>query len=75
MQLGLFQTTEVQLQLCEACHLQIKVGDSFVKESTQSLDPRGRLTEVGVKIYHEECLCTINQVWLQMPTLSDSPSQ
>jgi hypothetical protein len=55
MQLGLFQPTEVQLQLCEACHREIAVGDGFCKESTQSLDQRGRLTEVDIKIYHEEC--------------------
>ena len=73
MQLGLFQP-KTEVQLCEACHREIVVGDSFCKESTQSADPRGRLTEVGVKIYHEDCLCTMNQVGLQMPTLSDSLS-
>jgi hypothetical protein len=43
------------MQLCEACHLEINPGDSFVKESTQSAQ-NGRPIEVDVRIYHEGCV-------------------
>ena len=50
-----FQQSTGPMQLCEACHLEINHGDSFVKESTQ-LVQNGRPIEVDVRIYHEGCV-------------------
>ena len=51
------QSTEPEpMQLCEACHLEINPGDSFVKESTQLVNQNGRPIEVDVRIYHEGCV-------------------
>lgn len=51
-----FEPQSPEVQRCEACHLEINPGDSFVKESTQLVNQNGRPIEVDVRIYHEGCV-------------------